>query len=178
MPLPRRVVVVGVTGSGKTTLAQNLAELLGLVHIELDAIHWGPNWTEAKPKDMLARTSAALQADGWVVDGNYGTVRELVWGQADTVVWLNYSLPVILGRLWRRTVRRTVLREVLWNGNVESFREQFLSTQSLFVYAVRGKVKHGRRYRSLFQDPQYQHLQMIELRSPGQTRGWLAGLTD
>lgn len=126
----------------------------------------------------MARTSAALQADGWVVDGNYSTVRELVWGQADTVVWLNYSLLVIFGRLLRRSLRRTVLREVLWNGNVESFREQFLNTQSLFVWAVRGKLKYGRRYRSFFQDSQYQHLQMIELRSPGQTRNWLAGLTD
>ena len=178
MPLPHRIAVLGATGSGKTTFARDLAELLDIVHIELDAIYWGPNWTHCEPENFLAQTKAVLQADGWVVDGNYTTIRDLVWREADTVVWLNYPLLIVLRQLFGRTVRRTVRKEVLWNGNIESWREQFLSTESLFVYAVRHTFKHRRRYRWLFQDPEYTHLQMIELRSPGQTRDWLAGLSN
>ena len=175
---PHRIAVIGATGSGKTTLAQDLAKLLGIVHIELDAFYWGPNWTQPDPEDFLARTKGVLQTDGWVVDGNYSEIRGLVWSEADTVVWLNYSLLVVLRQLFRRTVRRFIRKEVLWNGNIEDWREHFLSTESLFVYAVRHTFRFRRLYRSFFQDPQYAYLQMIELRSPGQTRDWLAGLSD
>lgn len=177
MPLPHRIAVVGATGSGKTTLAQNLAKVLGIVHVELDAIFWGPNWGPSEPEDFRVRTKAALQTDGWVVDGNYSAVRDLVWDEADTVVWLNYSLPVVMKQLFRRTIQRTLRREVLWNGNIEPWREQFLSTNSLFVWAVRGTLKYRRRYRSFFQDPQYAHLQRVELRSPGQARDWLGRIS-
>ncbi len=41
--LGQRIVVVGTTGSGKTTLAAQLALIAGCPHIELDALHWEPN---------------------------------------------------------------------------------------------------------------------------------------
>jgi adenylate kinase family enzyme len=113
----RRIVVVGTTGSGKTTLAAAIAARLGIPHIELDALHWEANWTEA-PTDVLRdRITRALSGAAWVVDGNYGKVRDLFWSRADTVVWLDYSLPVILWQLAGRTLKRVVTREELWSGN-------------------------------------------------------------
>src|SRR6186997_1715444 len=69
----RRVSVAGISGSGKTTLAAALAARLGVPHVELDALHHGPNWTEATPEELRARVEAALAAapEGWVADGNY-----------------------------------------------------------------------------------------------------------
>src|SRR3989304_3271536 len=102
----QRIAVVGTTGAGKTTLADQLAQRLGYPHVELDALHWGPNWTPAPDDVLRERLAGALSPDAWIVDGNYGKVRDIVWGRADTLVWLDYSLPVILRQLRRPAVRR------------------------------------------------------------------------
>jgi len=95
----QRISVVGTTGSGKTTLSERLARCLGVPHVELDALHWGPNWTELDPETFRAKVARIVQCDAWVIDGNYNAVRELVWERAQAVVWLDYGLPTILGRL-------------------------------------------------------------------------------
>lgn len=174
---PKRIVIVGSTGSGKTTLGQNLGQRLGLVHIELDSIFWGPNWTPIEETDFIAQTKSQLSADGWVVDGNYRAVRDMVWEQADTVVWLNYPLPTIFKQLFKRTYKRVRNKEVLWNNNVETFREQFLSAESLFIYAIKHRLK-SHQYRTRFQDPKFAHLNKIELRSPKQMRHWFSSLPE
>jgi adenylate kinase family enzyme len=74
-----------------------------------------------------------VQTDGWVVDGNYGSFRDSVWGRADTVVWLNYPLPVVQLQLIKRTMTRLLRKKVLWNGNIEDWREYFLSRESIFL---------------------------------------------
>ena len=123
----KRIIVVGTTASGKTTMASQLAQRLGLRHVELDALHWEANWTKAATDVLRERVSAALPDDGWVVDGNYSAVRDIIWPQADTVVWLDYSLPLILARLTRRTFVRVASRVELWNGNRERLLTQFFT---------------------------------------------------
>ena len=101
----QRISIIGTTGSGKTTLAAELARNLGIVHIELDAFNWRPGW-QAVPTDVFRRdVETALAAPQWVTDGNYHSVRDLVWERADCIVWLDYRLPLILNRLIRRTAR-------------------------------------------------------------------------
>jgi adenylate kinase family enzyme len=86
----QRISVIGATGSGKTTVARRTAEALGVPHIELDALHWEPDWEEAPLEVFRERVSDAIQGERWVVDGNYSKVRDMVWGRADTVLWLDY----------------------------------------------------------------------------------------
>lgn len=178
-PMPgRRIVVVGTTGSGKTTMAARLAAMQGCRHVELDALHWEENWTEAPLDVFRRRVEEALWCDAWVVDGNYSEVRDIVWGRADTVVWLDYALPVILGRLARRTVQRVFTQEELWNGNRERFWAQFLSRESLFLYALQTCHSRRRTYSNLGQRPEYRHLKMIRLRSPREATEWLKKCDD
>ncbi len=138
-----KIVVVGATGSGKTALARQIAERLGYRHIEMDALHWEPNWTEAPLDIFRARVDQALTGDNWVIDGNYSKVRDVVWSRADTIVWIDYPLPIIFWRLFWRTIRRIVARENLWGTNREGWRAMF-GRDSLFLWVLQSRPRHHR----------------------------------
>lgn len=174
----RRVTVVGTTGSGKTTLAREIAGRLGIPHVELDAMNWGPNWTEVSREVFRERVAGALQGATWVVDGNYSKARDIVWPRADTIVWLDYPLWLILGRLLVRTFRRTLTREELWSGNRERLREQFFSRNSLLLWALQTYRHRRRTYPRLLAQPEHTHLMLVRLRSPAETTAWLERLVQ
>lgn len=177
MPLPgRRIAVVGSTGSGKTTLAGLLADELNLKHIELDALHWEADWSAAPMARFRQRVTDALAADDWTIDGNYSKVRQIIWAQADTIVWLDYAFPLIMWRLFRRTMLRIVRRELLWGTNRESIRIHFFSRDSLFWWAIKTYRRRRREYSDLFGRPEYAHLIRIHLTSPRETNAWLTHL--
>ncbi|HEX4715215.1 MAG TPA: hypothetical protein VH164_09840 [Ktedonobacteraceae bacterium] len=170
----RRIVVVGTSGSGKTTLARQLGAMLGIPAVELDALHWEPNWTPAALPVLRERADAALSGDGWAVDGNYSTLRDLTWERADTVVWLDYSLWVVMTRVVRRTFTRIFARVELWNGNRESLKGALFSKESILLWALQTHQKNRRMYSELTNQPEYAHLRIVRHRSPRATRKWLA----
>ncbi len=130
--------MIGPTGSGKTTFARALAAKLGVPHIELDALFWQPHWVESSADELRARVEPDLAHDGWVVDGNYsGKLGTLVLDHADEIVWLDLPLRTTWPRLLRRTVRRLCTREVICGANRESFRQAFLSRESILLYSLR-----------------------------------------
>lgn len=173
----RRVSVVGSTGTGKTTFARELAGILGVPHIELDAIVWQPNWTSLPVAEFQARVAERIAEPGWVVDGNYGGagIRDIVWERADTIVWLDFSLVVIYRRLWSRTNARIRDRTELWpgTGNVETFRGAYLSRQSMYVWALRTYRARKRNYQRLLALPQFAAAEKIRFRRPEEADRWL-----
>jgi adenylate kinase family enzyme len=130
-----RVVVIGTSCSGKTTLARTLATIWKVPHIELDALHWQPNWSPRPTAALKQLTQAVVAAEQWVLDGNYGKVRDIVWGRATTLIWLNYPLHVVFGRAMSRTVKRVLFQEQLYAGNRETFRLAFLSKDSILWWS-------------------------------------------
>ncbi len=172
---PRRISVVGTIGSGKTTCARELSDRLGIPHIELDSLHWEANWVEAPDSVFRERVTQSLQNDSWVVDGNYHRVRDIVWGRADTVVWLDYSFGIMMSRLARRTVRRVFTHEKLWNGNQEHLRSLF-TPDSVFWWALKTYRRRRRDYPALLSQPENSHLTVVRLRSPRETKDWLLAL--
>jgi len=174
--LPRRIAVVGSAGAGKTTLAQRLAQRLALPHVELDALFWGPDWTPA-PRDLFReKVGRALDGQTWATDGNYSAARDIVWGRADTLVWLDYALPLVMWRVTRRTLRRALTGQVLWNGNQERLRTALLSGDSLILYALRTHRRRRRDYARLARQPEYAHLHVVRLHSPLEAQRWLKSL--
>lgn len=171
--LGRRIAVVGPSGSGKTTLAARLAITLDVPHVELDALYWEPDRTPAPADRFRARTEAALAGAGWTVDGNYGTVRDLVWSRAETIVWLDLPLRTVLWRLARRTWRRARRREHRRNGN-HQHRTNVLDPglyKNLFLFAAVKYRRLRRTYPVTFSE--YRNLQVVHLRKPTEVEAWL-----
>jgi adenylate kinase family enzyme len=174
----RRVSVVGNSGSGKTTIAVAVAEVIGAPHLELDAVFHQPNWTPLDTETFRAKVGAFVAADAWVVDGNYNSVRDLVWGRADTVVWLDLPRWRIMRQLTARTLRRMATRQELWNGNTEPWRNlcRLDPEQSILRWAWTQHDKYAERYRTAMHDPANAHLRFIRLTSPAAVARFVAGL--
>ncbi len=175
LPDLRRIVVLGVTGSGKSTMAAALADRLHVPHVEIDALHWLPGWEHVPDEELRLRIDAATRSDGWVLDGNYGFARDVSWPRAQAVVWLDYPFLTVFWRLLRRTLKRTLTHEVLWGTNVERFWGQFKlwSDDSLFVWLFKTYGRRRRQYPALFVQPEYTHLKVYHFAKPAQADGWL-----
>lgn len=174
-----RTVVIGTSCSGKSTLARTLAEIMTLPHIELDTINWQRgNWQSLPLEQFRAETTAALKLERWVADGNYSRVRDLVWGRATMLIWLNYPFHVVWWRAWRRTLKRVITQEELFGGNRESFRQTFMSRDSILWWVLKTYRRRQREYPVLFQQPEYRHLPVKELRHPQETEAFVTTLAE
>ncbi len=143
----QRVVVIGTTGSGKSRLAEQLAERTGLRVVELDRLYWGRDWQGAPLELFRHRVEREIRDGGWIVVGNYSQVRDLVWPAADTLVWLDLPFGLVMSRLLRRTVRRIATREDLWGtGNRETIANSFFSRDSILYYAIKTHRRNRRRF--------------------------------
>ena len=92
----RRVNIVGASGAGKTTLARDLAAKMGGVATDLDELHWLPGWKGRPDEEFDALLDTILHLDRWVISGNYSRVQPRIWARAQTVIWLDYSLSVVM----------------------------------------------------------------------------------
>jgi adenylate kinase family enzyme len=179
LPFPyKRIVIIGSTSSGKSTLAERLANRFNLNFIDLDALHWEPNWTEAPLEVFRERVSSTTQVAGWVVAGNYHMVRDLIWPQAEVVIWLDYSLPRIFWQLTRRTFTRWWRNELLWGTNRENLWMHFKiwSEESLYHWLFKTYWHRKREFPVLLAQPEYQHLKLIRFEQPRETNKWLEQL--
>ena len=172
-----RVIVVGTSCSGKTTLARQLSRALGAPHIELDAIHWKPGWQPRPAEEFRELVGEAVAGERWVIDGNYSASRDIVWGRATAIVWLNYPFRVVLWRALNRTTKRIISREELFSGNRETFRQSFLSRDSIILWAITTYRRRRREYRRILVDGVFPHLQVIELRKPAEAENLAACLS-
>lgn len=164
--LGRRIAIRGVTGSGKSTLGRALARALELPVIELDAINWQrPDWQMLPEDEFRAYVEAAIEAapDGWVCEGNYSSVSDVVLSKIDTLIWIHLPWRVSFYRMVKRTLTRAARREVLWGVQRESLRANFFSKDSLILWGIHHHRASVRRTQGLMND--MTHVQRIELRS-------------
>jgi adenylate kinase family enzyme len=171
----RRVAIIATaSGCGKTTFGRALARILDVDFVELDAVHWQAGWTELDADTLRRRVEPIVADDAWVVDGSYrGKLGDLVLERADTVVWLDLPRRIWLPRLVRRTFRRAITGEELWNGNRETLRGAFLRADSLVRFALANDRPRRHRY-----PRELARFRVARLRSPAEVEGFLRAASD
>lgn len=171
-----RISLVGVPGSGKTTVGRQLAAWLGVPFVELDAIFHQPGWGELPRDEFRQRLGQVVTGDRWVVDGNYSAVQDLVWQRADTVVWLDLARPVVMRRIILRTIRRAITRQRLWNGNREPLTNFYRldPEKNVIRWAWVKYDQYVERYGAAMDDPAFAHLSFVRLRSRHEVDAFLA----
>jgi len=169
----RRVSVVGTSCSGKTTFAKNLAQILNVKRIELDAINWLPNWVERPKEEFLGLVEKAAAGDSWVFDGNYTRTREIVWRRATAIIWLNYSFSRTFYRALNRTTHRVFTGERIYSGNRETFSKAFLSRDSILLWVLTTYHEKRRRYSKLLREDNLSEKEIFIFQNPSQTEEFL-----
>jgi adenylate kinase family enzyme len=168
----QKIAVFGLPGTGKTTLALRLAGLLGVPCHDLDRILFTSH--SALPlEEFRARTAALTETGGWVVDGNYAKLADVTWHRADTVIWLDYPLPLIVSRVTRRNLRRLTGREPA-PGGAFGWRRAFFSRKSVLANAVRKDVRNRAKYADQLSGTADLGVRVLRFRTPAQAEQWLS----
>jgi adenylate kinase family enzyme len=174
MESPRRILVYGVTGSGKTSLARRIGEATGLPwHSIDDEVGWLPGWIERPADEQMRIVSEVVSSEPWIMDTAYGRWLDVVLLRANLIVALDYPRWVSLTRLVRRTTRRVLTGETVCNGNVETWRK-VLSSDSILVWHFRSFSR--KRSRIAAWEADMGAPPVVRLRSPAETERWLTTL--
>jgi adenylate kinase family enzyme len=171
----RRVSVVGPTGSGKSTVAAAIARRFELPLSHLDRLRYSGDWSPIPDEELRHIVTGLVGHDEWVIDGNYASVRDLVWGRVQLVVWLDLPRRVTMTRLLRRTLRRLVRANDEGEDPPESWR-RVLSTQSPLLWAFRTHAALRREYEHATEIYSPRGTHVIRLRSTGAVSRWLKAL--
>jgi adenylate kinase family enzyme len=172
--VPKRIAFLGTSGAGKTTIGRELAKRLDCVFVEVDALQHRANWARASSGELGAVVRSALaDHERWVIDGTCEReVGDFVSSRADVIVWLDLPLVLKLVRLFRRSWRRVRTREVLWNGNIETWRGVFVGRDAVLIHPVR---KHFPQRREILRRSDAHKI--VRLRTPREVERWLATTT-
>ena len=101
-----RVLVAGMTGSGKSTFARALAARTGLPVIHLDLHYWKPGWARPSDGEWRDRQRALIAGEAWVIDGNYNDTLPLRLERAETVFLLDAPWWLCASRAFARGLRK------------------------------------------------------------------------
>ena len=165
-----RIAVKGTSGSGKTTLGRRISRVLGIPHIELDALNWEPGWRDLSHEDLeelRRRVRTATSGPEWVICGSYSSVDDLILGSATHLVWLDYGRPRVMVQVIKRSVARAISGQELWpgSGNREDFRRWHLADHPI-RWAWNTHARRRAEIPQKLQRPEFRHLELEQLRSP------------
>jgi adenylate kinase family enzyme len=161
----KKILVIGPNGSGKTTFGKKLSAKLNIPFYELDDIFWQPDWVESTDVEFKENIEKVIAGDRWIIDGNYSKTMHTRLSKADTVIWLNYSLSLVIFRVVKRTFYNFFTRKVLWGKNKQTLRKVFHPNESIIVYALKRYGKKKRDVNRIRNDENYKYLGWVILKN-------------
>src|SRR5262245_10501257 len=165
----KRINVIGTSGSGKSTFARRISELLEAPYCEMDQLFWKPYWTESSDDELLAKIRDATAGEKWVLDGNYTRTTPEKWKRVQLVIWLDLSFVRTIFRVTKRAIHQAITREELWTEteNRGSLAKAFLSKESIIWFAIRTHRPNKPKYSTVLNSQdRYPHITFVRLTSP------------
>ncbi len=166
----QRINVIGTSGSGKSTFANNLAAALDLPCFEMDALFWKPDWVESTDNEFLPKVAQVAARSEWVLDGNYSRTFDIKINRAQLLVWIDLPFLTTTYRVTRRAIKRSFSKKELWpnTGNRESLKKAFLSRESIIWWSITHYYPTRDKYENLMHSDTYEDIAFLRLTSRGQ----------
>lgn len=122
-----RIMILGFSGGGKSTLARKVGEFLDIEPLHFDAIHWLPGWVESTAEYKMEQVKPVLARERWIIEGNY---RKIYWQErldlADTVIFIDVNRFTCLYQAWKRSrIYKGRTRPDMGEGCTEKFDLEF-----------------------------------------------------
>lgn len=165
-----KIIITGTTCTGKTTLGRKLSKEISIPQIDLDDLHFLPNWVEKERGVFVEDVNNEIKkTTQWIVTGSYQTLlKDTVWQEATVIIWLDYPLNLILRRFFIRTWRRVFLKEKCCGENYETLGKTF-SKESLFLWIFK-TYWHRKRRMENWRNGIFSHKKWIILQKPKQEK--------
>jgi adenylate kinase family enzyme len=172
----RRVLVMGMAGSGKTTFSRALSAKTGLPVVHLDVHYWKPGWARPSDEEWRQKQRTLLAGDDWIADGNYYETLDLPLERAETVVFLDSPWWICAGRAFVRGLRKPPSWFSLPEGCDDSWSRRLRDEWRLVGVIYRNRRSEPERARAIVSQ-HGSHAAMRVLRSKRQAKDFLNGVS-
>lgn len=163
------IIVLGTSGVGKTTVAKQVAAYFGLKQVSLDQLHWLPNWERAGREVLRNKVDEITRDNGWVIDGNYSSVRDILWPRANIAIWLDFSFGTAIFGAFKRISAGTYQAP----GCKDTFSRAF-TKESIFLWILKSHWRHKKEYNLIFKNHTFPNLKVIRLKKRQDIAGLIA----
>lgn len=172
--LPKKVLIIGTSGSGKTTFGRELSKILKIPSTELDNLFWLPHWQKREEHDFLHLLKNKSASEQWIFCGNYTQHLQTIRAQADMIIWLDMPLLTCLWRSLKRSLQRIIDKKPCCNGNYETLG-RLVGKDSILLWVWNSYSRRKKAYEIVFSNNQ-SNQQLIRLRNNQEIKEFLASL--
>jgi adenylate kinase family enzyme len=125
----KKIIVVGVSASGKSTFSRKLADVLNLPLTFMDSIMWKPGWVYVGDEKVVEELREISKKPEWIIEGYIVKgARSFLFNEADMIIYLDYPRIIPAWRYVKRFLMHRKNARPELGGSPEKFSFKFLRT--------------------------------------------------